>query len=73
MLTAPVLLLPQTSPRGFAFLPYEDHRSTMLVVESLSNARMAGYLITVNSVDKRTRGVPLRCPPLAETSAHEVT
>lgn len=37
--------------RGFAFLAYEDQRSTVLAVDNLSGARVAGRIITVNHVD----------------------
>lgn len=37
--------------RGFAFLAYEDQRSTVIAVDNLSGARVAGRVITVNHVD----------------------
>ncbi len=37
--------------RGFAFMAYEDQRSTVLAVDNLSGARVAGRTITVNHVD----------------------
>lgn len=37
--------------RGFAFLAYEDQRSTVLAVDNLSGGRVAGRIITVNHVD----------------------
>ena len=37
--------------RGFAFLAYEDQRSTVLAVDNLSGAKVAGRIITVNHVD----------------------
>lgn len=37
--------------RGFAFLAYEDQRSTVLAVDNLSGARVAGRTIRVQHVD----------------------
>ncbi|EIE18911.1 RNA-binding domain-containing protein [Coccomyxa subellipsoidea C-169] len=37
--------------RGFAFLAYEDQRSTVLAVDNLSGAKVAGRVVTVNHVD----------------------
>ena len=37
--------------RGFAFLAYEDQRSTVLAVDNLSGGKVAGRIITVNHVD----------------------
>ncbi len=37
--------------RGFAFLAYEDQRSTVLAVDNLSGARVAGRVIKVDHVD----------------------
>ena len=37
--------------RGFAFLAYEDQRSTVLAVDNLSGGRVAGRIISVNHVD----------------------
>lgn len=37
--------------RGFAFLAYEDQRSTVLAVDNLSGARVAGRVIRVDHVD----------------------
>lgn len=37
--------------RGFAFLAYEDQRSTVLAVDNLSGARVAGRTIRVEHVD----------------------
>ena len=57
-------------PRGFGFLAYEDQRSTVLAVDNLSGARVAGRIIRVEHVDnyKRKRAevwLPLcLCPPL---------
>ena len=52
--------------RGFAFLAYEDQRSTVLAVDNLSGGRVAGRIISVNHVDNykvkraeaRPRGAP---------------
>ena len=38
-------------PRGFAFLAYEDQRSTVLAVDNLSGARIAGRVVRVEHVD----------------------
>ena len=38
-------------PRGFAFLAYDDQRSTVLAVDNLSGAKVAGRIVTVNHVD----------------------
>lgn len=37
--------------RGFAFLAYEDQRSTVLAVDNLSGSRVAGRIIRVEHVD----------------------
>ena len=37
--------------RGFAFLAYEDQRSTVLAVDNLSGSRVAGRIIRVDHVD----------------------
>jgi RNA-binding motif protein, X-linked 2 len=37
--------------RGFAFLAYEDQRSTVLAVDNLSGARVAGRTVRVEHVD----------------------
>ena len=37
--------------RGFAFLAYEDQRSTVLAVDNLSGARVGGRTIRVDHVD----------------------
>ena len=37
--------------RGFCFLAYEDQRSTVLAVDNLSGARVAGRIIRVEHVD----------------------
>ena len=38
-------------PRGFAFLAYEDQRSTVLAVDNLSGSKVAGRIIRVDHVD----------------------
>jgi RNA-binding motif X-linked protein 2 len=53
-------------PRGFAFLAYEDQRSTVLAVDNLSGTKVGGRIITVDHVDnyKRKRAeVPPPSPP----------
>lgn len=42
-------------PRGFAFAAYEDQRSTVLAVDNLSGARVAGRTIRVEHVDNYKR------------------
>lgn len=37
--------------RGFAFLAYEDQRSTVLAVDNLSGAKVAGRVVRVDHVD----------------------
>lgn len=37
--------------RGFAFLAYEDQRSTVLAVDNLSGAKVASRTIRVEHVD----------------------
>lgn len=41
--------------KGFAFLAYEDQRSTVLAVDNLSGARVAGRTIRVEHVDNYRR------------------
>ncbi|KAK9802737.1 hypothetical protein WJX73_005098 [Symbiochloris irregularis] len=41
--------------RGFAFLAYEDQRSTVLAVDNLSGAKVAGRTIKVDHVDNYKR------------------
>lgn len=41
--------------KGFAFLAYEDQRSTVLAVDNLSGARIAGRTIRVEHVDNYRR------------------
>ena len=40
------------SPQGFAFLKYQDQRSTILAVDNLNNATVLGRTIRVDHVDK---------------------
>lgn len=42
---------PAGKAKGFAFLAYEDQRSTVLAVDNLSGARVAGRVIRVEHVD----------------------
>lgn len=54
-------------PKGFAFLAYEDQRSTVLAVDNLSGAKVAGRTIRVEHVDnykkrKAEVGAPGRVP-----------
>lgn len=53
---------PAGKSRGFAFLAYEDQRSTVLAVDNLSGARVAGRVVRVEHVDnyKRKRA-EVRC------------
>ena len=51
------------TPRGFAFVAYEDQRSTTLAVDNLSGARVTGRTIRVEHVDNYKR-------KKAEVSAH---
>ena len=37
--------------KGFAFLAYEDQRSTVLAVDNLSGAKVAGRIVRVEHVD----------------------
>ena len=41
--------------RGFAFLAYEDQRSTNLAVDNLNGARIGGRTVTVDHVDNYKR------------------
>ena len=41
--------------KGFAFLAYEDQRSTVLAVDNLSGAQVAGRVIRVEHVDNYRR------------------
>lgn len=52
------LLCPHTysgKPRGFAFLAYEDQRSTVLAVDNLSGSKVGGRIIRVEHVDNYKR------------------
>jgi len=53
-------------PRGFAFLAYEDQRSTVLAVDNLNGCRVNARTITVDHVDnyKRKRAEVPPPPPL---------
>lgn len=42
-------------PRGFAFVAYEDQRSTTLAVDNLSGTRITGRIIRVEHVDSYKR------------------
>lgn len=42
-------------PRGFAFLAYEDQRSTNLAVDNLNGMKVGGRMITVDHVDNYKR------------------
>lgn len=46
---------PSGKPRGFAFLAYEDQRSTVLAVDNLSGSKVAGRIIRVEHVDNYRR------------------
>ena len=41
--------------RGFAFVAYEDQRSTVLVVDNLSGGKVAGRTVRVEHVDNYRR------------------
>ena len=41
--------------RGFAFLAYEDQRSTVLAVDNLNGARIGDRTVTVDHVDNYKR------------------
>lgn len=43
--------------RGFAFLAYEDQRSTVLAVDNLSGSKVAGRTIRVEHVDDYKRKI----------------
>jgi len=62
--------------RGFAFLAYEDQRSTVLAVDNLSGARVAGRTIRVEHVDnyrkKRAEVEGEEAPLVDGTGAAEV-
>ena len=49
--------------KGFAFLAYEDQRSTNLAVDNLNGAKVGGRIVTVDHVDnyKRKRAEVLPC------------
>ena len=42
-------------PRGFAFLAYEDQKSTNLAVDNLNGMKVGGRIITVDHVDNYKR------------------
>lgn len=54
-LRLPCMPPPAGKSRGFAFLAYEDQRSTVLSVDNLSGARVAGRVIRVEHVDNYKR------------------
>lgn len=49
--------------RGFAFVAYEDQRSTTLAVDNLSGARITGRTIRVEHVDNYKRKKAEVAPP----------
>lgn len=48
--------------KGFAFLAYEDQRSTVLAVDNLSGAKVAGRTIRVEHVDNYKKKRAEVCP-----------
>jgi RNA recognition motif-containing protein len=51
--------------RGFAFLAYEDQRSTVLAVDNLSGARVAGRIVRVDHVDNyKVKRAEVRSEPM---------
>jgi RNA-binding motif X-linked protein 2 len=58
--------------RGFAFLAYEDQRSTVLAVDNLSGARVTGRTIRVEHVDNyRKKRAEAEGEPISEDSGDE--
>jgi RNA-binding motif protein, X-linked 2 len=58
--------------RGFAFLAYEDQRSTVLAVDNLSGARVTGRTIRVEHVDNyRKKRAEVEGEPIPEDSGDE--
>lgn len=58
--------------KGFAFLAYEDQRSTVLAVDNLSGARVAGRTIRVEHVDNyRKKRAEMEGEPIPEDSDEE--
>lgn len=58
--------------RGFAFLAYEDQRSTVLAVDNLSGARVTGRTIRVEHVDNyRKKRAEVEGEPIPENSGEE--
>jgi RNA-binding motif X-linked protein 2 len=58
--------------RGFAFLAYEDQRSTVLAVDNLSGARVTGRTIRVEHVDNyRKKRSEVEGEPIPEDSGDE--
>ena len=58
--------------KGFAFLAYEDQRSTVLAVDNLSGARVAGRTIRVEHVDNyRKKRAEMEGEPIPEDSEDE--
>lgn len=49
-------------PKGFAFIAYEDQRSTVLAVDNLNGGKVAGRTIRVEHVDNyKKRKAEVRC------------
>ena len=58
--------------KGFAFLAYEDQRSTVLSVDNLSGARVAGRTIRVEHVDNyRKKRAEVEGEPIPEDNDEE--
>lgn len=59
-------------PKGFAFLAYEDQRSTVLAVDNLSGAKVAGRVIRVEHVDNyRKKRAEMEGEPIPESDEEE--
>lgn len=60
--------------RGFCFVAYEDQRSTVLAVDNLSGAKVAGRTINVSHVDNyKRRKAELTGEPESESEEEEET
>jgi RNA recognition motif-containing protein len=55
LLTVAALGQSHSRSRGFAFLAYEDQRSTVLAVDNFNGARVAGRTVRVEHVDNYRR------------------
>lgn len=58
--------------KGFAFLAYEDQRSTVLAVDNLSGARVAGRTIRVEHVDNyRKKRAEVEGEPMSDEGGRD--